>query len=320
MTSQQFLELLTSPRSIVITEKMARRRGYALGGEIRLMAGDRVNTYVIRGLLKDEGPARVMDGSFVLMDIAAAQLAFDRLGRVDRVDVQLTGAGGVAPTTADIDASLAAIASRLPAGLTAQRPGRRGEQVERMLAAFHLNLTALSWVALVVGLFLIYNTVTISVIARRDEIGVLRALGVTRRQVLALFLSEAAVLGLAGTVLGIGIGRVMADAAVGLTSPPSARSTSPPRRRRRRWRRGTSRWRSPSACRYRCSRRCCRRAKPVRCRPRPRCAAPIDSNRACACGQAPWSFPRWCSLEPSGWRSSGPSMAARSSAMPRRSR
>ena len=54
------------------------------------MAGDRVNTYVIRALLKDDGPARVMDGSFVLMDIAAAQLAFDRLGRVDRVDVQLT--------------------------------------------------------------------------------------------------------------------------------------------------------------------------------------------------------------------------------------
>ena len=49
-----------------------------------------------------------------------------------------------------------------------------------MLAAFHLNLTALSWVALVVGLFLVYNTVTISVIARREEIGMLRALGVTR--------------------------------------------------------------------------------------------------------------------------------------------
>ena len=61
-----------------------------------------------------------------------------------------------------------------------------------MLAAFHLNLNALSYVALLVGLFLIYNTVTVSVIARRDEIGVLRALGVTRRQVLALFLSEAA--------------------------------------------------------------------------------------------------------------------------------
>ncbi|HQZ38515.1 MAG TPA: FtsX-like permease family protein [Vicinamibacterales bacterium] len=217
LTAQQFLELLTSPRSIVITEKLARRRGYALGDEVRLMAGDRVNTFVIRALLKDEGPARVMDGSFVLMDIAAAQLAFDRLGRVDRVDV-LIGAADAAADAPAIDAALAAINARLPDGLAAQRPGRRGEQVERMLAAFHLNLTALSWVALVVGLFLVYNTVTISVIARRDEIGMLRALGVTRRQVLALFLGEAAVLGLAGTVVGIGLGRALADAAVGLTS------------------------------------------------------------------------------------------------------
>ncbi|MCC7031576.1 MAG: ABC transporter permease [Acidobacteria bacterium] len=223
-TPQQFLELLTSPRAIVITEKLARRRGYALGDELPLMAGDRVNTFVVRGLLKDEGPAKVMDGSFVLMDIAAAQLAFDRLGRVDRLDVQLRGDGRAAgeatanaPGSAEIDAALAAISARLPAGLTAQRPSRRGEQVERMLAAFHLNLTALSWVALVVGLFLVYNTVTISVIARREEIGMLRALGVTRRQVLGLFLGEAAVLGLAGTLLGIGLGRVLADAAVGLT-------------------------------------------------------------------------------------------------------
>ena len=217
-TTQQFLELLTSPRSIVITEKLARRRGYALGDEIRLMAGDRVNTFVIRALLKDEGAARVMDGSFVLMDIAAAQLAFDRLGRVDRLDVQLTTEDGSVPDSARIDAALEQVNGRLPDGLTASRPARRGEQVEHMLAAFHLNLTALSWVALVVGLFLVYNTVTISVIARREEIGVLRALGVTRAQVLLLFLGEAAVLGLAGGVLGLGLARAMADAAVGLTS------------------------------------------------------------------------------------------------------
>ncbi len=72
--------------------------------------------------------------------------------------------------------------------------------------------------ALVVGLFLVYNTVTISVIARRDEIGLLRAVGVTRREVLVLFLGEAAALGVAGTVLGLGLGRLVADAAVGLTS------------------------------------------------------------------------------------------------------
>ena len=179
------------------------------------MAGDRVNTFVVRGLLADEGPARVMDGSFVLMDIAAAQLAFDRLGRIDRVDVRLDKASA---DSAAIDAALAEIGKRLPAGLSAQRPSRRGQQVEQMLAAFHLNLTALSWVALVVGLFLVYNTVTISVIARREEIGILRALGVTRGRVLRLFLGEAAALGIAGTVLGIAAGRLFADLALGLTS------------------------------------------------------------------------------------------------------
>jgi putative ABC transport system permease protein len=214
LTPQRFLELLTSPQAVVITEKLARRRGYSLGSEIQLMAGDRVNTYVVRGLLKDEGPARVMDGSFVLMDIAAAQLAFARLGRIDRVDVQLPGT----PDSGAIDAAVDAIGSRLPTGLTAQRPSRRGQQVERMLAAFHTNLTALSWIALIVGLFLVYNTVTISVIARRSEIGTLRAVGVTRWQVLALFLGEAAVLGVAGSILGILLGRVLADVAVGLTS------------------------------------------------------------------------------------------------------
>jgi putative ABC transport system permease protein len=214
LTPQQFLELLTSPQSIVITEKLARRRGYGVGSELRLMAGDRVNSYIVRGLLEDRGPARVMDGSFVLMDIAAAQLAFNRLGRVDRIDVQLPGHADAAA----IEQARRAIQERLPAGLAAGRPARRGQQVERMLAAFHLNLTALSWVALVVGLFLVYNTVTISVIARRGEIGMLRALGVTRRQVLGLFLGEATALGVIGSLAGIALGRLVADVAIGATT------------------------------------------------------------------------------------------------------
>jgi len=222
LSSQSFLDLLTSPQSIVITEKLARRRGYQLGSEVRLLAGDRVNTYIVRALLEDRGPARVMDGSFVLMDIAAAQLAFARLGRVDRIDVQIAHAAGTldasrAPTSAELDAAESGIAAKLPAGLTAAKPSRRGQQVEKMLSAFHLNLTALSWVALVVGLFLVYNTATVAVLARREEVGMLRALGVTRRQVLWLFLGEAAVMGTVGTLLGLGLGRVLADLAVGVT-------------------------------------------------------------------------------------------------------
>lgn len=223
LSSQSFLTLLTSPQSIVITEKLAKRRGYTLGSEVQLLAGDRINTYVVRALLEDKGPARVMDGSFVLMDIAAAQLAFDRLGRIDRIDVQIAHTAGVfdaskAPTSAELSAAESAMGERLPAGLTATTPSRRGRQVEKMLSAFHLNLSALSWVALVVGLFLVYNTATVSVLTRREEVGMLRALGVTRRQVAGLFLGEAALMGAAGTVIGLGLGRLIADASVGVTS------------------------------------------------------------------------------------------------------
>ncbi len=207
----RLLDLLTSPRAVVVAETLARRHGFDRGSELRLMSGDRVQTFDITALLADEGPARVLDGNFVLMDIAAAQLAFDRLGRLDRIDVRLAEGR-------DVDEALAAIAARLPAGLEAQRPGRRGEQVERMLASFHMNLTALSWIALIVGLFLVYNTVTISVVARRNEIGMLRAIGVTRQQVLALFLGEAAVFGLAGAGLGLAAARLLANAAVALTA------------------------------------------------------------------------------------------------------
>lgn len=206
-----FLELLVNPDSVVLTEVLARRHGLAIGDSIELRIGDRVATFTIRGLLQHAGPARALDGNFVLMDIAAAQLAFDRLGRLDRVDVRLS-------VPERLDQAEREIAQRLPPGLHVQRPARRGAQVEKMLAAFHFNLTALSAVALLVGLFLVYNTVATSVIARRAEIGTLRALGASRRRVLGLFLGEAAVMALAGCALGVPLGWLLARGAVGLTA------------------------------------------------------------------------------------------------------
>jgi putative ABC transport system permease protein len=209
--AQEFLELLLDPRSIILTEKFANRHGLKVGAGIEMVFADRAERYVIRGLLKDEGPARAMDGNFALMDIAAAQWAFNRLGRIDRIELLLAD-------RAKIDEAEPAIRARLPEGLKAQRPTRRGSQVEKMLEAFHFNLTALSYIALLVGLFLIYNTVSISVITRREEIGTLRALGVTRRTVLGLFLTEAAALAVIGCGLGILFGRLLAFGAVKLTA------------------------------------------------------------------------------------------------------
>jgi putative ABC transport system permease protein len=208
---QEFLTLLLDPQSVITTEIFARRHHLHVNDALELGIGDERRSFVIRGLLRNEGPARVLDGNFVLMDIAAAQWAFDRLGRVDRVEIRL-------PPERDVADAERLLSSRLPPGLSVQRPARRGEQVETMLRAFHFNLTALSYVALLVGLFLVYNTVAVSVIARRDEIGVLRAVGASRGTVLRLFLAEAAALAAVGAALGAPAGWLLAQGAVRLTS------------------------------------------------------------------------------------------------------
>ena len=210
-TTEAFLDRLTDPRSVILTRALADRHGVAIGDPVALAAGERWAPLHVTGILGDEGPAQVLDGNFALMDIAAAQWAVDSLGRLDRVDVRL--ADGV-----DVEAAERDIAERLPAGLTVRRPAARGAEVERMLRAFHFNLTALSLIALLVGLFLVYNTVSVSVIARRAEIGTLRTLGATRAAVAGLFLGEAAALSVVGSAVGAPLGWLMAHGAVGLTS------------------------------------------------------------------------------------------------------
>ncbi len=210
-TTRDFLRLLTDPQAIIITEKFARKNSLSIGDKLPLILGDRRHEFMIRGLLRDEGPARALDGNFALMDIAAAQLAFNRLGFLDRLDIKLK-------PEFSIERAEAEITDRLPAGLKLARPSSSYNQVEKMIAAFHFNLSALGSIALLVGLFLIYNTISISVISRRQEVGTLRAIGASRRTILSLFLGEAILLSIVGTIIGLGIGRLMANAAVRATA------------------------------------------------------------------------------------------------------
>ena len=211
VTTQAFLQLLTDSDAIVVTRAFAERHGLDVGSAVEMLVGDRRVPLVVRGLLGRSGPGQLPNGNFALMDIAAAQLALSRLGAVDRVDIQLDSDWG-------IDQAEAAISARLPAGLSVQRPARRSAQVETMLAAFHFNLSALSYIALLVGLFLVYNAVTVSVITRRAEIGMLRAIGTPRGRILSLFLGEALMMVLVGCAIGVPLGQGLAQLAVRLTA------------------------------------------------------------------------------------------------------
>src|SRR5213078_3560506 len=104
----------------------------------------------------------------------------------------------------------------LPAGVEIRPQGTGTNENRRMLAAFRWNLRLLSYIALIVGAFLIYNTISVSVVRRRAEIGIVRALGASRTLVLAAFVGEAACFGFLGALVGLPLGRLMASGAVQL--------------------------------------------------------------------------------------------------------
>ena len=136
-TPQDALRTLTDPASAIVPATFARLHGLGVGSTLVIQTGDRTLPLVVRALLTDDGPAQALEGRLVVMDIAAAQQAVSGFGYVDRLDLPLDS--GV-----DVASAATAIAAHLPEGLTVERPDARGEQVEQMLAAFHLNLTALS--------------------------------------------------------------------------------------------------------------------------------------------------------------------------------
>lgn len=189
-----------------IGSELAKRYTLKPHDTLELLVNDRQENIIVEGVLDSEGLGKAFSGNVIVMDIGCAQDLFDMKGRINRVDL-------IVPE-AMIPELSAKLSKELPGGLAVERPKRRGQQVEKMLRSFQYNLTALSLIALLVGMFLIYNTMSISVIRRRWEIGTMRALGLPASTVFSLFAVEAALLGAIGSGLGICGGVLFAQYAV----------------------------------------------------------------------------------------------------------
>jgi putative ABC transport system permease protein len=200
-TTEESLRELENPESVWIAAGLERKAGE----HISLLINDRVRDCVVRGVF----PEASGNENAIVMDIAGAQRALNRFGRVDRILIKL-------PANGNLEEWQKKLSGVLPPGVGVRPQGTGTEENRKMLAAFRWNLRLLSYIALVVGAFLIYNTISVSVVRRRGEIGILRALGADRREVLAAFLGEAACLGLAGALVGLPLGRIMAGGAVKL--------------------------------------------------------------------------------------------------------
>lgn len=201
------LDFIAQPDSIALTESLSRRLSLPVGSKIELTTSRGVRSYTVRGVLKEQGAAKVFGGSFALMDLPVAQIALGKEGKLDVVDVIVEEGGNV-------EAVRSRIQARLEGTAQVERPQERGEQIAMLLTSFRIGLFFVSLIALFVGFFLIYNTVSVSVIQRKREIGTLRCLGMLRRDVVVLIMLEALILALVGSLAGMMVGLFLAQAAL----------------------------------------------------------------------------------------------------------
>ncbi len=180
-----------NPRSLAVAKKFADAHMLKRGDPIRIRFGEREIDLVVSSVLE----ARDGDSHFAAMDIGWAQELFGLQGQLTGVLIQINDPNNPEPVCERIR-------HLVPPDAVVQEPGERSGQVEHLLSGFELNLTALSMISLLVGVFLIYNTVTASVVRRRSEVGILRALGASRAKIRWLFLGEAALYGMIGSAVG----------------------------------------------------------------------------------------------------------------------
>jgi putative ABC transport system permease protein len=187
--------------AVAVTQEFAERLLLKPGDPLRVLVNSEVRSLRVLSLISPGESPAAAQSRFAVMDLGWAQQLLGKTGRVSSLQLLL-----------DDPARGAAVAEQLqsilPPHLIAAPPRQRSFQVQTMLSAFQLNLTALSMVSLLVGVFLIYNTISASVARRRKDIGILRAIGASRLEVRCFFLGEACLFGAAGIAGGM-LGGVM---------------------------------------------------------------------------------------------------------------
>jgi len=197
------LVFIAQPDSLLVTKEFAERNGYHVNSRIPLYTIDGEKQFTIRGIMNSEGLTQAFGGNLAIMDIYAAQAVFGRGRRFDRIDLRVRD--GVS-----IEECQRALQTAIGPGFEVAPPGSRSQHFESLMKSYSMATTISSLFALIVGMFIIYNSFEIAVTHRRSEIGILRALGATQSQVRRVILLESTVAGLIGSLIGAGLGVLLA--------------------------------------------------------------------------------------------------------------
>ncbi|HKV42944.1 MAG TPA: FtsX-like permease family protein [Blastocatellia bacterium] len=197
------LVFLRMPGTIVISSEFAKQQGLKAGDTLEVITPSGKMPLTILSVFSADGIGGLYGGRVGVMDIHSAQAVFGRDGAVDRIDIVTEP--GVA-----IDSVREYLKQRLPSGLEVERPHQRSQEVEDGTRMMRQGFVLTSLFALLIGAFLIYNAMSISVNQRWKEIGILRALGARGPDIRRMFLYEAALIGIIGSLFGVAAGYAMA--------------------------------------------------------------------------------------------------------------
>lgn len=195
---------LLTGKPAFIGEKLDAALSRDKGGQFNLLVAGKTHRITTVGIVRASGPAATLGGNVIVMDLRDAAAVRGQTGFVTRFDVNLESG-------ADRETARERIAAALAGMAQVTTPEAQQQRIHDVLIGLEIGFSLGGCIALVVGMFLVYNSLAVSVAERRHDIGIMRSLGATRPQVRWLFLGEAALLGLIGTLLGIPLGLGVAE-------------------------------------------------------------------------------------------------------------
>ena len=198
----------TTADEVAIDKATADRKGLRVGDTIGLQAAAPRKQYRIVGLLTIAGVSSLGGATSAQLTLPEAQRVTGKVGRYD--EIYVASRTGTSP-----DQLRAAIRRVEPTSVTVrtgkQETKNQQDDIRGALSFLTTALLAFAGISLFVGAFIIFNTFSITVAQRAREFALLRTLGASRRQVLRSVLTEGLVLGVLGSVVGLGIGILVAS-------------------------------------------------------------------------------------------------------------
>lgn len=191
-------DFIRDPKFAAINQASSEALQLKLGDTLELLIDDNIKPLTIAAIVPNQDVPGGLTSDTLLVDIATSQELAQRFDRLTRIDID------------GDQVAIKEVSSWLPADYWLVSNAEEKESLKGMTQAFYNNLTALSLMALLMGMFLIYNTESFIVLQRIQMIARLRAIGVEKRQILSATLFESAILGLIGSLVGISIGHLLA--------------------------------------------------------------------------------------------------------------